>query len=60
MIYNPSTIQVITLPEIEGTTWKSTYKYLGYDLVDNRYKTMCKRVSHDEGDQEHMVLTLGR
>lgn len=59
MICNPSTRQVITLPEIADTNWKSTYRYLGYDPVDDQYKAMCKRVLNKENDHEHMVLTLG-
>ncbi|KAG7598793.1 F-box associated interaction domain [Arabidopsis suecica] len=61
MICNPSTKQVITLPEIKitGTNWNSAYKYLGYDPVNHQYKAMRKKVSNFEDDQEHMVLTLG-
>ncbi|KAG7593470.1 F-box associated interaction domain [Arabidopsis thaliana x Arabidopsis arenosa] len=61
MICNPSTKQVITLPEIKitGTNWNSAYKYLGYDPVNQQYKAMRKKVSNFEDDQEHMVLTLG-
>ncbi|CAN8303840.1 unnamed protein product [Cochlearia groenlandica] len=59
MICNPSSKQVITLPEIAGPNWKSANKYLGYDPINDEYKAMCKRVSNFQEDQEHMVLTLG-
>ncbi|CAH2048196.1 unnamed protein product [Thlaspi arvense] len=41
---------------------KLTYKYLGYDPIDDQYKAMCMTVSrrgHHGGDVEHKVLTLG-
>lgn len=59
MICNPSTRQIITLPEIPGDDLKSAYKYLGYDPINDQYKAMCKLFPNSEDDQEHMVLTLG-
>ncbi|CAA7014211.1 unnamed protein product [Microthlaspi erraticum] len=59
MICNPSTRQIITLPEIPGNDLKSGYKYLGYDPVNDQYKAMCKVLPTSEDVQEHMVLTLG-
>ncbi|VVA93129.1 unnamed protein product [Arabis nemorensis] len=55
-ICNPTTGQVITLPEIKGNKWKHTYKYLGYDPVNDEYKALCKTVSNLK--EEHKILTI--
>ncbi|XP_010431728.1 PREDICTED: F-box protein At1g30790-like [Camelina sativa] len=60
LICNPTTRQIVTLPE-PGDNNKLTFKYLGYEPVDDQYKALCMMFSRgDFGDVEHKVLTLRR
>ncbi|EOA28426.1 hypothetical protein CARUB_v10024633mg [Capsella rubella] len=62
VVCNPSTRQVVLLPEIEiaGTKWEFAFKVLGYDPVNDQYKAMCKKIfTKPDEDKDHIVLTLG-
>ncbi|CAA7057320.1 unnamed protein product [Microthlaspi erraticum] len=62
-ICNPSTREMITLPDIEATSSgrrEQTYLFLGYDPVGKEHKALCSTVLYGERCQQHWVLTLGR
>lgn len=62
-ICNPSTRQMITLPDVKATSSglrEQTYLFLGYDPVGNEHKALCSTVLFGEPCQQHRVLTLGR
>ncbi|CAH8278254.1 unnamed protein product [Arabidopsis lyrata] len=60
-ICNPSTRQVITLPDIKAFSGrrKRINMFLGYDPVGNEYKVLCSTAVHGEPCQVHKVLTIG-
>ncbi|EOA13382.1 hypothetical protein CARUB_v10026421mg [Capsella rubella] len=61
-ICNPSTRQVITLPNIKASSGRrreNISMFLGYDPVANEYKAFCSTTWHGEPFQEHKVLTIG-
>ncbi|XP_010484815.1 PREDICTED: F-box protein At1g30790-like [Camelina sativa] len=60
-ICNPSTRQVITLPDIKASSGRREhiYMFLGYDPVGNVYKALCSTSWYGQPCQEHMVLTIG-
>ncbi|VVA90499.1 unnamed protein product [Arabis nemorensis] len=61
-VCNPSTRQVITLPDMEASSGRKegVYMYLGYDPVGNEYKALCSTGFYGKRHQEHKVLTLGK
>ncbi|XP_033142418.1 F-box protein At1g30790 [Brassica rapa] len=65
-VCNPTTRQIVTLPDVITPNGRDVYARLGYDPVGDQYKVLCVMMfdgfdsgTSDNIQQEHFVFTLG-
>ncbi|WZZ68278.1 hypothetical protein YC2023_079648 [Brassica napus] len=59
-VYNPTTGQIVKLPEVR-TNGRKMYARLGYDPVDDQYKVLCVVMARSKAkcwQPEHLVCTV--
>ncbi|KAJ4870809.1 F-box family protein [Raphanus sativus] len=56
-VYNPTTRQVVRLPDLKPKGMRQMDARLGYDPVEDQYKVLCVTESQDI-PQEHFVCTV--
>ncbi|CAH8387919.1 unnamed protein product [Eruca vesicaria subsp. sativa] len=65
-VCNPTTRQIVTLPDVIAPNGRDVYARLGYDPVGEQYKVLCVMMfdgfdssTSDNIQQEHFVFTMG-